>query len=109
MAKMRDAPAMRAPWMTAWPTPPQPMTATVEPGSTWAVFRAAPTPVVTPQPMRASCSSGRSVSTFTTDIWSTVIWSANVPRPVKAGAMLPSLRVARGVNMTEPEPSHRFD
>ena len=59
MAKMRDAPAMRAPWMTAWPTPPQPMTATVEPGSTLAVLRAAPTPVVTPQPMRASCSAGQ--------------------------------------------------
>ena len=58
MAKMRDAPAMRAPWMTDWPTPPQPMTATVEPGWTFAVLSAAPTPVVTPQPMSASCSSG---------------------------------------------------
>src|SRR5438270_13226047 len=57
MAKVREAPAMRAPWMTAWPTPPQPMTATVEPGLTCAVLRAAPTPVVTPQPMSASCSS----------------------------------------------------
>ena len=28
-ATIRDAPAMRAPWMTFKPTPPQPMTATV--------------------------------------------------------------------------------
>ena len=34
MAMMRAAPAMRAPWITAWPTPPQPITATIEPGST---------------------------------------------------------------------------
>src|SRR5881296_2126750 len=39
------APPMRAPWIAARPTPPQPNTATMEPGSTRAVFRAAPTPV----------------------------------------------------------------
>ena len=43
------------------------------PGLTCAVLSAAPTPVVTPQPMSASCSSGRSVSTFTTDASSTVM------------------------------------
>ena len=73
---------MRAPWMTDWPTPPQPMTATVEPGSTSAVLSAAPTPVVTPQPISASCSSGTSVSTLTIDDSLQVIASANVPRPV---------------------------
>ena len=30
---------MRAPWMTDWPTPPHPMTATVEPGCTFAVLQ----------------------------------------------------------------------
>ena len=64
---MRDAPAMRAPWMTAVPTPPQPRTATVEPGRTSAVLSAAPTPVVTPQPISESCSAGTSVSTLTSE------------------------------------------
>ena len=73
---------MRQPWSTAWPTPPQPMIATVEPGSTPAVLSAAPTPVVTPQPMSASWSSGTSVSILTIDDSSHVIVSANVPRPV---------------------------
>ena len=61
-ATIRVAPAMRAPWTTDWPTPPQPSTATDDPGHTAAVLSTAPTPVVTPQPMSASCSSGRSVS-----------------------------------------------
>ena len=84
------------------------MTATVEPGSTRAVLSAAPTPVVTPQPISASCSWGSSVSTFTTLIWFTVICSANVPRPVKPNALLPSARVAFGSNMSGPLPSQRF-
>ena len=36
------------------PTPPRPMTATVEPGSTAAVLSAAPTPVETQHPMSAA-------------------------------------------------------
>ncbi len=44
------APAMAAPWMALRPTPPQPMTATVVPGSTLAVLNTAPRPVMTPQP-----------------------------------------------------------
>ena len=79
---MRDAPAMRAPWMTDCPTPPQPITVTVAPGFTCAVLSAAPTPVVMAQPMSASCSAGRSVSTFTSIDSSTVISSAKVPRPL---------------------------
>ena len=67
---------MRAPWIAARPTPPQPNTATVEPGSTRAVFRAAPTPVVTPQPMRAARSNGMSSRTFTIAFWWTSIFSA---------------------------------
>ena len=45
------APAMRAAWMAARPMPPAPMTATVLPGSTWAVRNTAPVPVSTPQPI----------------------------------------------------------
>ena len=70
------APPMRAPWITESPTPPQPKTATVEPGSIRAVFSAAPTPVVTPQPMRAARSSGMSSRTFTSAFWWTSIFSA---------------------------------
>ena len=36
------------------PTPPSPMTATLAPAGTWAVFSTAPTPVVTQQPMSAA-------------------------------------------------------
>ena len=63
------------------------------PGSICAVLSAAPTPVVTPQPMSASCSAGRSVSTFTSIDSSTVISSANVPSPVMPITLLPSGRV----------------
>ena len=40
--------------------PPQPITATVSPGRTFEVWIAAPTPVVTEQPIRAARSSGMS-------------------------------------------------
>ncbi len=97
---MRAAPAMRAPWITAWPTPPQPITATVEPGSTCAVLSAAPTPVVTPQPMSASTSSGRSVSTFTSENCDATIISEKVPRPVMPWISSPSARRKWGTNIT---------
>ena len=61
----RPAPAMAAPWMQLRPTPPQPITATVEPGSTLAVLNTAPTPVVTPQPISAARSRGMSLRIFT--------------------------------------------
>ena len=77
------------------------MTATIEPGSTRAVFSAAPTPVVTPHPINASCSSGRSDSTLTTECCETVIISANVPRPVIAWMSSPFSRRTRGTNITE--------
>ena len=35
---MREAPQSAAPWMTFSPTPPQPKTATVSPGRTFAVL-----------------------------------------------------------------------
>ena len=92
MAMMRAAPAMRAPWITAWPTPPHPMTATIEPGSTCAVLSAAPTPVVTPQPMSASCSSGRSVL----DLHHRVLRRPSSPRRTCRGRSSPMTCVAVG-------------
>ena len=62
------APAMAAPWMQLRPMPPQPITATVEPGSTLAVLNTAPTPVVTPQPISAARSSGMSSRIFTSAV-----------------------------------------
>ena len=67
---------MRAPWIAARPTPPQPNTATVEPGSMRAVLSTAPTPVVTPQPISAARSSGMSSRIFTSAFSWTSIFSA---------------------------------
>ena len=51
------APAMRQPWIMLRPIPPQPITATLAPPGTFAVYRAAPTPVITPQPISAVFAS----------------------------------------------------
>ena len=61
MAMIRPAPAIAAPLIAARPTPPQPITATVSPGRTLEVWITAPTPVITPQPIRAARSSGMSL------------------------------------------------
>ena len=61
IAMIRPAPAMAAPLIAAKPTPPQPSTATLSPGRTCEVWIAAPTPVITPQPMRAARSRGMSL------------------------------------------------
>ena len=74
------APAMAAPLTHDSPTPPQPTTATVLPGSTLAVWNTAPTPVITPQPTRAARSSGMSSRTFTSACSCTTICSANEDR-----------------------------
>ncbi len=62
------------------PMPPQPMTATVLPGSTLAALNTAPTPVTTPQPTRAPMSSGISRSIFTSAFSWTSICSAKEER-----------------------------
>src|SRR5882762_3757491 len=89
---MRSAPAMRAPWITERPTPPQPNTATLEPGSTLAVLNTAPTPVVTPQPTSAAHSAGILGSVFIKFSADTVAYSAIAPQPEKmlSAAPLPS-------------------
>ena len=48
-----------------------------------------PNPVVTPQPSKASCSSGSEVATGTRDASSTTMTSAKVPHPQTAGAIWP--------------------
>ena len=79
-AMMRPAPAIAAPLIAERPTPPQPMTATVLPTSTFAVLMTAPTPVVTPQPMSAARSSGISGRIFTSACSWISICSANDDR-----------------------------
>ena len=89
-ATISAAPAIRAPWIAEIPTPPQPITATDEPGEIAAVLIAAPTPVVTPQPTNETISSGMSGSTFTTAFSGMIISSAKVPSPVIPPICLPS-------------------
>jgi hypothetical protein len=67
--------------MTEIPTPPQPTTATVAPGSTLAVLITEPTPVITPHPIRAATSNGTSSAIFTAPSRGTTICSANPPQP----------------------------
>ena len=81
MATMRPAPAMRAPWITFRPTPPQPNTATEAPGFTLAVLNTAPTPVVTAQPTSAARSSGTAGSIFTRLSTCSTAYSAITPQP----------------------------
>ena len=59
-AMIGEAPASRAPWMELRPTPPQPMTTTLEPALTPAVLTTAPIPVSTPQAM-SDCAVERHV------------------------------------------------
>ena len=56
------------------------LTATVVPGSTFAVRTTAPYPVTTPQPISAARSSGMSSRTFTSACSCTTICSANDDR-----------------------------
>ena len=61
IARISDAPAIRAPWIAERPTAPQPITATRAPSQTLARSRARDiTPVATAQPIRHACSTGSS-------------------------------------------------
>ncbi len=62
---MVSAPLSRAPWTALSPTAPAPITSTDEPGVTRATRVAAPTPVITPQPIRQARSNGISRGTTT--------------------------------------------
>ena len=83
MAMIRSAPASRAPATAPRPTSPAPKTATVDPGSTLATYRAAPTPVVAPQASVQITSSGASGFTFARAISGITVASANVLVPMK--------------------------
>ncbi len=95
-ARMVAAPAIRAPWMTDRPTPPAPITATLEPGLTLAVLIAAPTPGGMPQPSSAAYSNGTSCAILTTAWNGTTISSAQVPTPAMPNAGVPSPSRKRG-------------
>ena len=56
MAMIIRAPQIAAPCIAESPTPPHPKTATVDAGVTFAVLIVAPSPVVTPQPIKAIIS-----------------------------------------------------
>ena len=75
------APATTAPCTTFRPMPPQPMTATVAPGGTFAVLNTAPRPVVTAQPTSAATSTGTLSSIFNSACSGRSICSANPPTP----------------------------
>ena len=80
IAMTRPAPTIAAAWIALSPMPPQPITATISPGRTCAVFSTAPTPVVTPQPMSAALSSGMSGRIFTSMFSCTSSCSAKLDR-----------------------------
>ena len=61
--------------------PPRPVTSTVAPGSTCAVFTTAPTPVWTAQPITQAISSGVSGSSRTTPVSLTTVNSLKPPTP----------------------------
>ena len=76
---MIPAPASRAPWTTLRPTPPQPMTSTEAPASTFAQEVTAPTPVGTQQPTSAACGHGISLRIGTSISEGQTTNSENVP------------------------------
>jgi hypothetical protein len=80
-ATIRRAPTATAPRSELKPTPPRPITATLEPADTFAVLITAPTPVKTAHPNKAASSSGYSLSIFTSDLRETVAYSAKAETP----------------------------
>ena len=84
------APTSAAPCTTFSPTPPAPKTATDCPASTRAVLITAPTPVITPQPIRQARSSGMSASIGMQPLSGTTVHSAIEPTPASCPTALPS-------------------
>ena len=74
------APATRDPCRAARPMPPRPITATVAPGHTFAVWIEAPTPVETPQPSRQARERARASGIGTICGSVTTVWVARVPQ-----------------------------
>ena len=63
------------------PTPPSPMTATLEPGRTSAVLSTAPTPVDTQQPISAATAGSTPSGSAIAAASGTTVASAIVPIP----------------------------
>jgi len=86
------------------PTAPQPITSTLDPGSTCAFLTAAPTPVITPQPMMQARSNGISFETAIAPDSGTTVSSACVEvvkkwwtgMPSRLRRELPSSSMPRG-------------
>ena len=70
-----------------------------------AVLIAAPTPVITPQPISEATSSGTSSSTLMTECSSMMISSVNVPQPAKPPMGFPSSRKCGLAPIPTPEQS----
>ena len=90
------APAKTAPITIDSPTPPPPNTTTVEPARTFALLRAAPTPVVTAQPISAEISNGMS-GILMQLIAGTTAWVAQVEIALRWWTGSPVASVSRRV------------
>ena len=63
------------------PTPPRPITTTLDPAGTRAVLVTAPTPVETQQPISAAISAGVPLGIGIAALAGTTVASASVPIP----------------------------
>ena len=93
MAVTGLAPSATAPITALSPTPPRPITTTDSPACTFAVWRTAPIPVVTAQPMSAATSGGVLGSILIAADAATTCRSPNVPIPLYAPTASPFPRV----------------
>ncbi len=85
------------------PTPPQPKTTTDEPGTTLAVLMAAPTPVITAQPMSEATSRGTSSGILMAPCQGMIVSSAKVPVPAMPNTSVsPSLNLGTAMFMRKP-------
>ena len=88
-------PAGRQPMTAPSPTMPAPKTTHVEPGSTFAVFIAAPSPVERPHANSAAPSSGASGLIFASAISGITVYSAKVERAHEVAERLAVAREPR--------------
>ena len=92
MQTIRSAPCRRQPATAPSPTIPAPKTTHVDPGSTLAVFMAAPSPVESPQAKRHARSRGASLLILASAISGITVYSANVEVPMKCRIGSPPTR-----------------
>src|SRR5215467_6593943 len=90
------APASLAPCTAASPTAPQPITITVSACPIWATLSAAPTPVITPQPIRQARSNGMSGGTMIACCSCTMQYSPKAPMNIKCLSSSPLAPRLRG-------------